>query len=89
MKGSLQLPQTVNNRLVNKNVQVGSGSGRYYIYLLLRSGSATQDYGYADPDPKELSTDPQHGFSINTLKITFQTFTQIGKVWWYSYLYKN
>jgi hypothetical protein len=30
------------------------------INLHLGSGSASQDYGLADPDPKEIFMDPQH-----------------------------
>jgi hypothetical protein len=30
------------------------------------SGSLIQDYGSADPDPKDLFTDPQHWSAVST-----------------------
>ncbi len=39
----------------HKNAQVGSGT-----VIDPGSVSVIQDYGFKDPDPKEIFTDPQH-----------------------------
>ena len=46
---------------VRKNVNFGSDQYRYGNNWppISRSGSAIKNYGSADPDPKEIFTDPQ------------------------------
>ncbi len=47
----------------HKNVQAISGSCRIRTYLInwpTGVGSVIQDNQFADPDPKEIFTDPQH-----------------------------
>jgi hypothetical protein len=46
----------------NKNVQVASGSGgiRKELASRIQIRIRIQDYGSADPDQKEIFTDPQH-----------------------------
>ncbi len=46
----------------HKNVHAGSGYDRSVINWTPESGSASHDYGSADPDPKEIIKDPLHWF---------------------------
>jgi hypothetical protein len=45
-----------------QNIQVGSGAGRIRNRLAswIGAGFVIQDYGFADPDPKEIVTVPQN-----------------------------
>jgi hypothetical protein len=53
------------------------------IYWPPGYGSVSQDYGSTDPDPKEISTDPQHWFCQRTMLISalYQIFLPGSHCW--------
>jgi hypothetical protein len=74
--------------LFDKIFLLGTKSGRIprIVHGPPGAGSVYQNYGTADPDSKEIFTDPQHRFQEGTLVYTVWYILSNRKPCWYGFL---